>query len=208
MIKKMLIAGVVLLILFSSTAYSAEGVYGRFSLGLAAPVESDLLDSTLPGIAVKTKYKSGLDVGGVIGYAFEKTRLEMGLAYQKNDFDNAHFQGADVRMNGDVSLLSVLINGYYDFNNRSAFTPYLSAGIGFSRIQVTDLNIPGAGIFSATDEDYMFSYLMGFGVAYEIDENVSIDIGYQNFTPSDPNFDTTQAEFKSHNISLGLRISF
>jgi opacity protein-like surface antigen len=208
MIRKVAFACGVMLVLLSTTTSSAENVYGRFSLGLAAPVESDLLGTTFPGVAVKTKYKQGLDVEGVIGYAFEKTRVEMGLAYQKNDFDNAHFQGTDVSMKGELSILSVLINGYYDFNNRSAFTPYVSAGIGFSRIQVNDLIIPGAGIPYTDDDDNVFSYQLGLGVAYEIDENVSIDLGYRNFTPSDPKYDTTQAEFKSHNFLLGLRIYF
>ena len=206
--RLMVVTGCILLLLLSSPAYSAEKNYGRFSLGVAVPYESDLKAPSLPGAAVRTKYKTGINVRGAIGHSFEKTRAEFELAYQLNDFDNANILGTNVGLNGDVSVLSFLINGYYDFKNRSSFTPYVSAGIGYSRIQVTDLNIPPAGISCATDEDYIFAYQMGLGVAYTIDENVSIDLGYRIFTPSDPNFDTTQAEFKSHNVCLGLTIYF
>lgn len=209
MTKQTIIFCSVLLVLFSSFAYGAEKNYGRFSMGLTIPTESYLTDSLkAPELMIKTKYKTGLSASLAIGQEFEKFRFEGETSYQKNDFDNASYSDTEFALDGSNSILCFLINGYFDYKNRSGFTPYLGAGLGISRIYIENFMIPGTDIDSSSDEDYVFTYQLGAGVGYAVMDNVSIDINYRYFVPSDPNFDSTQAEFSSHNVSLGLRVYF
>ena len=58
-----------------------------------------------------------------------------------------------------------------------------------------------------SDEDVVAAYQLGGGVSFRMNENISLDLSYRYFVPSDPDFNTVETEFASHNVSLGLRIS-
>ena len=199
----------IFLLLFSAFAHGAEKNYGRFSMGLTIPEASYLTDPSFESeLLVKTKYMTGLSAAVAMGHEFEKLRIEGETSYQKNDFDTATFSGTEVALDGEASVLTFLANAYFDYKNRSDFTPYLGGGIGLSRIFVKNLLVPGAGIACWSDEDYVFTYQLGIGVGYSPLDGVSIDLNYRYFVPSDPDFNTVQAEFSSHNIFLGLRVYF
>jgi outer membrane autotransporter protein len=116
--------------------------------------------------------------------------------------------GVSLDASGDVSSIAFLINGYFDFVNDSAFTPYISAGLGYAKVEFNDLNIVGSGLSSISDDDSVFAYQVGLGVGYAVTEKVTIDVKYRYFATDDPEFDTTQAEIASHNFLLGVRFNF
>jgi opacity protein-like surface antigen len=193
----------------SSIAFSAEGPYVSGNLGLAIPSDSDLTDSTLPGITINIESDSGLALGVAAGYAFaNNTRIEGEIAYQKNDLDKASLFGVNVDLTGDTSSLALLLNGYYDFKNASAFTPFISGGIGMAKVEINDMNIPGSGLPNTNEDDTVFAYQVGVGVSYAVNEKVSLDVKYRYFGTADPEFDTTEAEYSSHNVYAGIRVSF
>lgn len=207
--KNLLIISVcVLAFFFSSPAYSAEGPYVSGNIGFAMLSDSDVTDSTIPDITIDMEYDTGLALGAALGYNFGNTRLEGEISYQKNDFEKASLFGVDVDLTGDVTSLSLLMNGYYDFVNNSAVTPYLSAGLGFAEVEVNDLNVPGSGLPDSNDDDTVFAYQVGVGVGYAVNEKVTIDVKYRYFATSDPEFDTTEAECASHNFLFGVRVNF
>lgn len=207
--KNLLIISVcVLAFFFSSPAYSAEGPYVSGNIGFAMLSDSDLTDSTIPGITIDIEYDTGLALGAALGYDFGNTRLEGEISYQKNDFEKASLLGVDVDLTGDVTSLSLLMNGYYDLVNNSVFTPYLSAGLGFAKVEVNDFNVPGSGLPNSNYDDTVFAYQVGVGVGYAVNEKVTIDVKYRYFATSDPEFDTTEAEFASHNFLFGVRVNF
>jgi opacity protein-like surface antigen len=201
----------ILLTLICSQVYGLDNYYGRISLGLAVPNESDMTDSTVPGTTVKVKYKTNACASGAFGSDFGKIRGEIELSYQQNEFDNA-YSGVNRAIDGEISALSYLFNGYYDFDNDTDFTPYITAGVGFTGLQIKDFSLPEAGtepaFSSANDKDYVFTYQIGCGVSYAIERNISLDFNYRLFTPSDPAFNSVQKEYQSNNFYLGLRISF
>ena len=208
--KTFLITAVCAMILsISSIASSAEGPYVSGNLGLAILSDSDVTDSTVPGITLDIESDSGLALGVAVGYAFgNNTRIEGEIAYQKNDVDKASLLGVDVDLTGDTSSLALLLNGYYDFANESAFTPFISAGLGVAEVEINDFNVPGSGLPSSNDDDTVFAYQVGAGVGYAVNEKVTIDVKYRYFGTSDPDFETTTAEYSSHNFYAGIRVAF
>ena len=207
--KNLLIISVcVLAMFFSSSAYSAEGLYVSGNVGFAMLSDSDLTDSTVPGLTITTEYDPGFALGGALGYDFNRFRVEGEISYQKNDVDKFSLMGVSLDASGDVSAIAFLINGYFDFVNDSAFTPYISAGLGYAKVEFNDLNIVGSGLPSISDDDAVFAYQVGLGVGYAVTEKVTIDVKYRYFATDDPEFDTTQAEIASHNFLLGVRFNF
>jgi len=193
---------------FSAPVYSAEGLYMSGNIGFAMASDSDLTDSTVPGITVNTEFDTGLAFGAALGYDFNRFRVEGEISYQKNDIDKISAQGVFFDATGDAVALSFLINGYYDFINSSAFTPYVSAGAGFAQVEFNDLNISSLGFSGSKDEDTVFAYQIGIGVGYAVTEKVTIDVKYRYFGTEDSEYDTTEAEFASNNFLFGMRINF
>ena len=196
------------LLSISSIAYSAAGPYVSGNVGLVIPNNSDVTN-LLPGSTVTVKPNNGLGLAGAIGYGFSNNvRLEAEVQYIKHDLDKTNVFGVDFDLDGDASSLSLLFNGYYDFKNESAFTPFISAGLGFGKTSVSDINVPGMGRISSSNDDTVFTYQLGAGVGYAVNEKVTIDGKYRYSAFSDPEFDGMTAEFSGHIIYAGIRVGF
>lgn len=191
---------------FSAIVY-AEGGYVSGNIGAAILSDIDVTDSTVPGLTVELESDTGLAFGIALGYGFDNNmRIEGELAYQKNDVDKIGAFGVSVDANGDTSSLAFLLNGYYDFVNDSALTPFISAGIGFAKVEINDFSVMGVTLGS--EDDTVFAYQVGAGVGYAVTEKTTLDLKYRYFGTADPEFDTTEAEYSSHNFYFGIRYSF
>jgi len=207
--KNLLIIFVILLTLFlTAPVYGAEGLYVSGYFGFAMASDSDLTDSTVPGVTVNTEFDTGPALGAALGYDFNKFRVEGEISYQKNDVSQIGSQGVLLNNTGKVTAFSFLINGYYDFINKSAFTPYISAGLGFAQVEFNDLDISGLGFSGSNDEDTVFAYQVGIGLGYAVTEKITIDVRYRYIGTEDSEYDTTKAEFASNNLLFGVRVSF
>ena len=199
----LLFSSCALALLLTSPAYSAEtsvGPYVSGNLGLAMPTDADSTFPLAPGYTINTSYDTGWAIGAALGYNFGNTRVEGEVAYQKADEDKAKDSFGSWDATGDISALSFLVNGYYDFTNSSAFTPYLSAGLGFAKVKVTDIG------YNA--DDTVFAYQVGAGVGYALNKNVTLDVKYRYFATSDAKFEYETREFASHNLLFGVRVNF
>lgn len=197
-----------LLTFFYVPVSGAEGFYVGGNIGFAKADDSELTDSTVPGITVDTEFDSGLSFGAALGYDFNNFRVEGEISYQQNDIDNIGAEGVYFDATGDTTVLSFLINGYYDFINSSAFTPFVSAGLGVAQVEFNNFNISRFGFSGSNDEDTVFAYQIGMGVGYAVTEKVTIDIWYRYFGTEDSEYDTIEAEFASHNFIFGIRVNF
>ncbi|OGQ94572.1 MAG: hypothetical protein A2521_05235 [Deltaproteobacteria bacterium RIFOXYD12_FULL_57_12] len=194
-----ILGGCVLLLSCATAAYCADGPYVSANIGWAMANDSDI-SYTDPSDNGAIEYDTGLALSGAVGYATGNLRIEGEVGYQKNDYDKWSDPGGSWDASGDMRVLSFLANGYYDFVNASAVTPYLSAGLGFADVE---FNNPGHSA-----DDTVFAYQVGAGVGFAVSKQVTIDLKYRFFATADPKFDDAEAECASHNIMLGLRYSF
>jgi len=77
-----------------------------------------------------------------------------------------------------------------------------------AKVEVNDINVPGSGLPNSNEDDTVFAYQVGVGVGYAVNEKINLDVKYRYFGTSDPEFDTTEAEYSSHNVYVGIRVSF
>ena len=179
----------------------ANGLYGSIHGGLALATDSDVTFSD--GSATEElEFDGGYTFGGAIGYIVENVRSEGEVSYQVNDVDSV--DGLPAASGQDISALTFLANGYYDFTNDSPMSFYLTAGIGASKVEVDGTE--------GSDDDTVFAYQLGAGVGYAASETVTWDFRYRYLGTADPEFgeagDTAEAEVGSHNFTVGVRFAF
>lgn len=170
-------------------------------------------------------YKN-MGVNLAIGTNINKNvRVEFEMAHRNKDTSHlpyedvvgtAYIEGQD---NVGLTTTSYMVNGYYDFDNQSAFTPYIGLGIGMAKVEYENAwsesgyNISsGAYLGTFSDKDKYSKTKMvwniALGASYKINSNLNLDLGYRyvdygSFTDSDTKFET-----KSNEFSLGVRYAF
>ena len=207
-------------LILPAVCFGATGWYGSANVGYAMLSDSDMSASGTDGIdtvtaAAELDFDGGYVLGGAIGYTMEKVRIEGEISYQKNDTDSITIKrvtlnGVDqglsgsIPVNSDVSIFTFLVNGYFDFNNDSKFTPYLTAGIGMTNVEVE------------SEDDTVFAYQVGAGVGFAMSETVTLDCRYRYLGAADYEIGDTiegvavklEASMASHNLTVGLRFAF
>lgn len=197
------IAGTAAILALAATANAAQGLYLGGKLGVAIPAGSDFSDS---GYTLDVDMDSGIAPALALGYDFgNNMRLEGELAYQRNDINSVEVLGIVLSAAGDATATTLGVNGYYDFNNEGALTPFITLGLGVAQVEVN--NFETYYTYPVSGDDTVLTYKLGAGLGYAVSEKLNLDITYRYNGFSDPQFGGTSATYSSHNIYLGLRIA-
>jgi len=192
-----------------------QGPYISLRGGAVVPGDSDVKYSGSGGSGNATlSYKSGYILEGAFGYSFGDavmscagfpSRLEIALGYAMFDWDTWTEAGiAYDESRNSTSFLNVMLNGYWDFENQSRFTPFALAGLGFTRAAFDHNN--------NSYTDTVFAGQLGIGVSWALSSMFSIDATYRYFLSQDIEFtdaiDTTKIENQQHQFLLGGNLRF
>lgn len=145
-----------------------------------------------PGSNVEISFDNGFGGGLAVGYDFGPARLELEGSYRKSDVDKVRTGAGSVKVNADLEVFTVLVNGYVDFATNSIATPYLGVGAGYARAEVDDI------------EDEFVAGQLAAGVLLEISPAVSVDLGYRYLLP----IDKDDLDIRQHTASVGLQFRF
>ncbi|WP_022665913.1 outer membrane protein [Desulfospira joergensenii] len=86
----------------------------------------------------------------------------------------------DWEVKAKTDLDTLLLHFFYDFKNQTAFTPYLSGGIGFAFIDSMVLyEDSNANIFNGSSDETNFAWSLGAGCSYTLNENWGLTLGYR-----------------------------
>ncbi len=173
------------------------------------------------------KYKGGdkndtvFGAGLAVGYDFyqhynvpvrtEVEFYERGAADSHYTLDTWHSPMGDGGREDTQNKLSVntlMLNAYYDFRNSSAFTPWISAGLGYARVHhktsyiYTDNSPAGSEVYSASASKYEnnLAWSLGVGVKYDVTQDFSLDLSYRYLDAGDSTLtykDEDGAKYKS-----------
>ncbi len=196
---------------------------------------------------------AGLALTGAIGCDYGNYRLEAEVGYQTNEvksialFDNGAALDAfptgvtgipltnRAEMRGDVSVLSLMGNGYYDFDLGSKVEFYATAGVGVAQVSLHNVNVANEAVIPVETGDYTYqattdpgynghettlAWQVGAGIAAPIADNVKLDLRYRYFATTDftladlgsgnwgGNTNSANTNLSSHSVLLGLRVDF
>lgn len=197
MFKKVALLAV-LCVCLSTPAMSADGPYFGLNAGITSTVDSDL---TEPGFTGEMSFDSGYAIGAALGNKIGMGRIEAEIGYKSADMDKITAYGQDVKIDsGDISVLSLMANGYIDFDASPTIKPYLMGGLGLAQIT--------AKIDVDDEDDTVFAYQAGLGVGFALNDKMTLDLGYRYMGTSDPDFNGSKATYASHNVLAGLRFGF
>jgi opacity protein-like surface antigen len=162
----------------------------------------------------------GFALSGVVGMKLWKNvRAEGEVLYASNQLNELNVITAGSSglaagknsVDGDLTSLAVMVNGYYDFPILDDFTPYLMAGVGGARIGLE--NVKAAGTERIDDSAFVFAYQLGLGISFPIGDDIAIDGGYRFFNTLDPNLQTKggdkfDTQYLNHRLMLSARYLF
>lgn len=188
--------------------------YASLQLGVGFPDDLSGRLKLAPGTAINTSFDLDTGFNGelAVGYQRKQGRAELALGYSNFDADSQSFGGANAGSKGSVELTTVMVNGYYDIpifnkeNDRSRWSPYIGAGIGYANLKTPACSI--ANCFSGGSTDG-FAYQGKIGVSYRFAERSFgfVEGGYLGTTAGNVdgvNFD----DFGTWRVNVGFRIGF
>lgn len=227
---------------FSSLAYADNGFYTSLKAGISdTKLKSNEVNYAYPEDDYSEKYTQNNQTKSIypnisvaVGYDFSvispvNVRAELEYNYKDStqfnsntnqiittEGDDSESQtGDELLFSNKVKAESLMLNSYYDFKNTSKFTPYISAGVGVTRVknESTDIEFPD---YSFSKSDNHFTWSAGVGVAYNITNNVALDASYRYLNAGKFEFsqdfddDSQSVKYKlsSNDYSLGIRYNF
>jgi OOP family OmpA-OmpF porin len=158
---------------------------------------------------------TGIGVGLIGGYDFGRYRMEGEITYRRNNIDEidiASWRRGAMGGDGDITSTSFMFNGYFDFENETVITPYAGVGIGIAVISFNDVS--AIGIDLVDDDTSELAAQLAVGFSYTVSDLVMIDLGYRYFFTDEMEFenefgnDIGDESYDSHNIMVGLRVTF
>ncbi len=206
---------------------------GDFTTGTVTGVNPPLTIPAGNPVGWKTEFDSGDQWTLALGWKLNNFRIELEYARSSSDVDthkgvsaagidltaidagvlisgNTGDLGASVGAlaangRGEIETDSFFLNGYYDFENDSAFTPFVGVGIGNTEV---DVEYAPSGVGVISDDDSGTSYQAIAGVDYEITEgfDVVFSIHYLDGDDATVRSSLLPAEFDIENESLSYRL--
>lgn len=175
------------------------------SVGIVLPQETTVEDTDL-----EIDFKNGIAAMLQLGYqSTDLFRVEGELGYRhiKTDTATSSLWGyIPLPMESNGSLLTVMVNGYLDFVNQSAFTPYVGAGAGIARYRIGEANIAGVPLGSETDTTFGYQFIVGAGIA--LSSRATLDLAYRFLGTEKFDMDGDEFPLKTNTFTIGLRTTF
>lgn len=197
---------------FAADGYDAssifDGLYIRGNIGSSNLSNSKLTSSAVPGVEVDIEFDEGLGFSIALGDdTKDHSRVELELGYHSYDIVNFQTAGTTVSGTGDITILSLLINGFLDIKTDWGISPYIGGGIGYAKIDIDNVSVAGISI-SGNDDEFVWAWQVSAGVGYPINDKVTVDLGYRYFETQKPDFSGVRAECDTNSFMAGIRYAF
>jgi opacity protein-like surface antigen len=202
-----------------------DNLYVAYSGGVSYIRNQNLTGADATGSDLNGRLSSdiGFNVGGAIGMRlYEHFRAELELGYHRAEADSLSVQGEPDNGQGYISLLSVMANGYVDYDLDIGVIPYVGVGIGWGRIELDAKN--DNGILRIDGSDHVFTWSLMIGGSIPINEMMDLSMGYRYIATEDVDLnssivrsagppvakaaDRLDSEFASHEGVVSIRYKF
>jgi opacity protein-like surface antigen len=159
----------------------------------------------------------GYFFGGAVGAKFlEYFRSELQVGYRSTEIQNISVQGEPAGSNGNLGLLSIMANGYFEMEIAEGLSPFVGFGIGWGMPSLDADNKPGPLQLSVDDTDSVFVFNAMVGGTWAISDITDLSLGYRYIQTEDITYSSTigttaqrlDFEYDAHEIYLGLRFNF
>ncbi len=139
---------------------------------------------------------------GAIGYKYGYLRGEFEYIWRadaEEAITTEGFHTADMT----VSSESYMFNMYLDFMPNYWISPYISGGVGMSKLELINKTVGDDGHTDSWEEN-KFTWQIGAGLSIRINRCLNLDAGYRYYTLGKIN----NAEVNTHEWYGGIRFTF
>lgn len=155
--------------------------------------------------------KNRLMLSGALGYRHDYLRAELEYVWRDKS-EKKYGDDTDPTMKAKHSFKtqSYMLNGYFDFAPYRWFTPYVSAGIGFTEMKYKDsyyYGVTGGSSTATNNGNYKptrFTWSVGGGLSVKVTNRFNVDAGYRYYDMGS----IKHADITAHEIYSGLRYVF
>lgn len=147
-------------------------------------------------------------ISGALGYRYDYYRTE--LEYVWRDKGKWHAERAGgIELNNDLKTTSYMWNHYIDFLPYNWWTPYVNAGLGFTKIKYNQRTTTPLGGTVVNPEGYnntptRFTWSVGAGMSVKVTNRVNVDAGYRYYDMGSVRY----MDIDAHEVYGGLRYVF
>jgi len=193
--------------------------------------DGDSKGSEKVSVGSESTYSGGI----AVGYNFKRFGVPVRAELEYAMFGDTKSNGkkrfvndgviVNAKIRSTLGINTLFVNGYYDFHNSSAFTPYVGLGLGLSSV---DMKLKGRSVDSDGDEwSYSygkksttnFAWNLSGGFSYAMTKQIDLDLGYrfawvgEGRTKKEYYDDGEYDYFKAkdvyvHQLMFGMRFSF
>ena len=192
--KKVLLGGFSLV---AGSLFAAENAVSSFNPYVAVKGGYSILTKK-----DSIKYKNGFNGAVEFGVSYDAWRLGLEVSYRQNKIKSS--TNANVANYNKINALAGMINVYYDYALTEECSLYVGAGLGMAKYNFVAV----AG--KVETGKCVFAWQVLAGVAYDINENWTVEAGYRLFGTSKVKISNT-AKIKTplqNSLELGLRYNF
>ena len=152
--------------------------------------------------------KNKLMLSGALGYRYDYFRVE--LEYVWRDRNKHSYSSDGVTSKVNFKTYSYMLNGYIDLAPYSWFTPYIGAGIGFTKMKYSEVMTDPFGQKTVLTNDGNYSptrltWSVGGGASVKVTNRFNVDAGYRYY---DMGSLRHIDKIKAHEIYGGVRYVF
>ena len=217
--KRLLVMAIFALVFITTSAQAADK--GMYVSGIAGLSLVPKLDQEISGARVfEPDFDPGFKIAGALGYDYGALRAEVEIGYLTNEVnDGVAIGSGSGPVEGDVSVLSFMVNGYYDFHKPNiSLVPYLGVGIGGASIDaliIAPFLAPNTQVVD--DSATVFAYQFMAGLGWNVSPTLTITTDYRYFATTDPEFTPgnffpgspdLESDYSNHSFNLGARFKF
>ncbi len=151
-------------------------------------------------------------LGGYDFYYTYRTPVRLELEYMgRSDFDYSYYNGA-TKVDADIGVSTLFLNGYYDFRTGAAWQPYVGLGLG-SAFHDIDVGVSGSyASFGGKDESSDLAWNIGGGVGLRASQRMMIDLGWRYVDFGTAKYrnggNTVRTELRASEFLAGVRYEF
>lgn len=227
--RKLAIAVALSTTVLAGPALARDGAWyvgGEFG----ATITEDIDATFTPGLGAGTTgtanigFEEGFDGGGFVGYDFGAFRVEAEVSYKQTEVEElltngvtapgtAGAVGTFTGANGDISVLSGMVNAMLDFGDDDGLSGFVGGGVGIARVDINGVSaFTNTGVF-LDDSDTRFAWQVIAGVRQALSRTVDIHLKYRFFNVDDLELTgfggrAVDADFRSHSLLGGITFNF
>ncbi|MBR2273788.1 MAG: porin family protein [Alphaproteobacteria bacterium] len=138
---------------------------------------------------------------GALGYRYSHFRAEIEYVWRRKNKETI------IGLNkAEFKSHSYMFVVYYDFFPNYWFTPFIDAGVGYTRNKLRFRNITADTKYSIKDNSFTWS--LGAGLSAKLTNHWNLDVGYRYYDMGDLSMHNGRTDITDHEVYMGVRYVF